>query len=626
MRLRVLLLGQGPRLAEAAAELEPALTGIARVVTASEAETRDGATPLGETTAVLLLLADREVGSLDQRILALDEDPDLAAACLVILTDQDQHNDLGATLDRDRLAALFTVPWPPGELARQVRSQLARWLRARDPADDDLQRLDAGGRALELPASELLHDLEVSEADVTTRLVDAIERALGPRPRLSVAKGTRLTVEGRSVDGVVVLLRGSVALERETRLGPLTLHHGSTGPVIGLLSLAQQRRAFFTARTTTDARVIHLSLEQLDLALATEPEVGAALAAIAITGLARRLRRAEQLQLERIELNRDLEAERAQLAATLEELEATRDELVRQARLASLGELAAGVAHELNNPVSALGRAASFVDTDVRRLLAAHPRGDELEQLITGAQQRSALPTAEERARRRVLAQAVGDERLARLLLNAGIEDGERARELLDRFPDQEELEAVVGLGSALRNLEVAAERVADLVASLRAYARPGQDLIDGVDLNGVVDDALRLVGHRLDQVEIERDYDDLPPIRAHPGELGQVVGNLVINAVEALDGPGTITIRTLQDADEVVVTVTDDGPGIDPAMLARLESPGFTTKQGTVRYGLGLGLGIVRRIIEAHGGRFELRSRPGRTVAEVRLPSGEAT
>lgn len=621
-QLRVLVLADDPDAASIVAELSPALDGVAEVVTGEH----DAPPPGGErTTALVLLLARGGADPIhvDTCIAGLDTDPDLADADVLVLTDRDRHDDLAEALDRDRVTGIFTLQWLPGSLGDQARSQVARWLRGRDPDDPRLAELDAGGRAFELPESELLRDLEVDEVAVATRLVDALERALGPRPRVVVPPGTRLTRQGASVDALQVLLRGSVALERPSRAGSLRLHHGSTGPVIGLLSLAQQRRAFFTSVATTEAEFVHVNLEQLDLALRAEPEVAAALAAIAIKGLARRLRRAEQLQLERIELNRDLEREREELTRTLQELEDTRDELVRQARLASLGELAAGVAHELNNPVAALSRAASYVIDDAGRLLS-DAASDELAELVAGARHRRPLTTAQERQVRRRIAEAVDDAEVARLLVTAGVTEPDEARRILAANDDRTRLAAAVGLGAALRNLEVASERIAELVSSLRTYARPGRDPIPGVDLHQVADDALRLVGHRLEGITVHREYAPLPPVRGHPAELGQVVTNLLTNAADAMDERGTVTIRTSAEADAVVLEVIDDGPGISDEQLQRLDEPGFTTKQGTVRFGLGLGLSIVNRIVDAHGGRFTLRSRPGRTVAEVRLPIGE--
>jgi CRP-like cAMP-binding protein len=213
--------------------------------------------------------------------------------------------------------------------------------------------------------------------------------------------GTRLTRQDLEVNGVFVVRSGAVALDRWTEVGEVRLHHRSTGPVVGLLSLAQQRRAFFTARATTEVEVLHLTVEQLDVAVHRSPAVAAALAAGAVRALAARLRRSEQLQVQKRQLNLELEHERRRLSEAYDALEAARLELVEQARFATLGELAAGVAHELNNPVAALTRAASFVGEDVRALLTDHPEADLLGEVLEAARARPPTRPADERAARR---------------------------------------------------------------------------------------------------------------------------------------------------------------------------------------------------------------------------------
>ncbi|MFP4312458.1 MAG: sensor histidine kinase, partial [Nitriliruptoraceae bacterium] len=143
------------------------------------------------------------------------------------------------------------------------------------------------------------------------------------------------------------------------------------------------------------------------------------------------------------------------------------------------------------------------------------------------------------------------------------------------------------------------------------------------VDVRRTLDDALHLVAHRLDGLEVVRDDQaELPPVQGHPGPLGQVWTNLVLNAVEALDGQGQLTLTTRAEAGQVVVRIEDDGPGIAPELLDKLFEPRFTTKQGRVRYGLGLGLAISERIVHEHGGTIRVTSEPGRTVVTVRLPA----
>ncbi|WP_052667028.1 sensor histidine kinase [Nitriliruptor alkaliphilus] len=573
---------------------------------------------------VPIVVISSDLGSVDETIAGLDRAAAFTAARTLVVTDRSAHTDLGAAVDGDRIDAVVAIPWTAGTLATHARSQVARWLRAHRPDD---QRLDAlvlsDDQRLDLPASELLADLELGPDEVAARLVAAIERVLGPRPRLRLPTGTRLTHQDHSVDGVVVVLDGHVALDRTTPVGDLRLHHDSTGPVIGLLALAQQRRAYFTARTTSEAEVVHLSLEQLDRALAEEAEVGGALAAVAIRALARRLRRSEQLQIERIELNRELDRERQRLSEALHQLEQARLELVEQARFATLGELAAGVAHELNNPTAVLHRAASYVAEDLDRVLTGHPDADVGRRVLAAARARTPRSTADERAARRELERVLGDPVLARRLTAVGIDDPDEARGLVARGEATLDLvEAAAGLGGAVQDLELASRRVGELVASLRAYARPDAEPVADVDLHAGLEDTIRLTAHRLRGIDLQRAYGQLPPVRCHPGQLDQVWTNLLVNAAEELDGSGSITIATDRpDPDHVRIRIVDDGPGIDPDVLPRVFEPRFTTKQGTVRYGLGLGLAIARRIVEHHGGSIALESRPGRTVAIVVLP-----
>ena len=340
-----------------------------------------------------------------------------------------------------------------------------------------------------------------------------------------------------------------------------------------------------------------------------------------------------------------VETERDQLAAALEELASTQARLVESARMATLGELSAGIAHELNNPVAAVSRSAEQLGDDITGLV-----DDLVDDELRGAYERGrsgadARSTSEHRRLRRALTESLGDRRLAERLLAAGIDDPASARAFLDRTSDvrvDQEIDRLARLqrvGRAVRNVETASGRIASLVSSLRAYVRgaPSEHGRDApVDLVQVAEDTLALLAHRLTDIEIERRYRGHPMVTGDTGELQQVVTNLVANAVEAMEGRGRLTVdvyATDDDStddhstdDQAVLTIGDDGPGIPPGSNERLFEPKFTTKDGRVSFGLGLGLSISRQLVERHGGTISVESEPGSTEFTVRLPLLGAT
>ena len=370
---------------------------------------------------------------------------------------------------------------------------------------------------------------------------------------------------------------------------------------------------------------------------------GEALAALLIRSLVGRLERSEILQVEKIELHAALDAERsrlekerARLAEALDALEQARLELLAQERFATLGELAAGVAHELNNPVAALERASAHEGAAVATLLASHPRGDLARAALERARNLPARSTADERALRRRLEKAVRDRETARRLVAAGVEDPGEAARLARSTADLALVEAAAGVGRGERNTVLATARIRSLVAALSAYVRPEGGAQERVDVRESVEDALRLVAHRLDHVEVVRDYSQVPLVPARAGELVQVWTNLISNAADALArgataaagstpdaplGPPTLTLSVRPQDGGVRVDVVDNGPGIAREHLDRIFEPRFTTNHGQVRYGLGLGMGLAKSVVDAHGGTITVVSRPGRTRVSVTLP-----
>ena len=582
---------------------------------------------------VLMGLVTSEVDDIDALIDRARTFPALQRMQWVVVTDKSEHRDLARCMQSCALASVLKSPWTVPLLAGQAYSTMVRYLRGCGYSDRQIRSLIADPPPFAVQGP-LLEGLDRDEREVVMELLAGVERVLGQRPRLIVPEGTQLVTQGEPVGAVYLVLDGQVSLHRDSVQGEVLAHLASSGPLIGLVSLARAEDAFFTGETATEATLVRLTTEQLQIVISEDPSIGATLTALAIRSLTRRLMRAE-----------DLEAQKEALAATLEDLRATRAELVERARFAMLGELSAGIAHELNNPVTALVRAAKHLHEDVDAALAAPATASSREAM---ARALTAPPrsTSVERALMKELLPVVGDRTLARRLVRAGIQGADGARALAQIPGGIDAYEAGARLGGSLRSVLAAGDRVIELTQSLKGYARPDAEDLKPVDVREGIDDVLRLTAHRVRGIRIDCDYEDVPPVRAHPAKLQQVWTNLIVNAAEAIEdetadllaaaeaaggvpelparGEAEALIRiTVRPTPEgVSVTIRDNGPGIDPGIVDKIMEPHFTTKAGRVRFGLGMGMSIVRSIIADHGGTLTIDSHPGSTIMRISLPA----
>ncbi len=257
-----------------------------------------------------------------------------------------------------------------------------------------------------------------------------------------------------------------------------------------------------------------------------------------------------------------------ELAETNRELRETQGQLVQSEKMASLGSLVAGIAHEINTPVGAM---TSMHDTLVRAIekLKEHLAANDKEGFE-------------------------GDKKLQKLL---GVVD---------------ESNQVIKSG---------ASRVGEIVRRLRSFARLDEAELKEVNLHEGLEDTLMLVHHEIKHhIELVKDYGDVPTLSVYPSRLNQVFLNLLNNARQAIGDEGTITIRTGVEDGKAVIAFTDDGVGIAPDDLKKVFDPGFTTKG--VGVGTGLGLSICYQIIQDHRGTIEADSSPGEgTTFTIRLP-----
>ncbi|MBF4765567.1 cyclic nucleotide-binding domain-containing protein [Nocardioides islandensis] len=312
--------------------------------------------------------------------------------------------------------------------------------------------------------------------------------------------------------------------------------------------------------------------------------------------------------------------------------------------LVTLGTLSAGLAHELNNPASAAVRTVGTMGTTLDGLLAS--LGQLAEGAITAEQflalerlRRTIEPPAATRSPMQI---SDAEEELGEWLEDHDVEDAwalaatlagagvpidwcEKAADLLPGRALQAGLSWVAGtlsVAAQLGELREATGRVSELVSAVRSYTQMDRASLQPVDVVEGLTSTLVMLGHKLkDGVEVQRDFaPDLPRIDAYAGELNQVWTNLIDNAVDAMDGVGTLRISTRAEDDAIVIEIADSGPGLSPEAESRAFDAFFTTKD--VGKGTGLGLDIARRVVvERHQGTIELVREGGETVARIRLP-----
>ena len=316
-------------------------------------------------------------------------------------------------------------------------------------------------------------------------------------------------------------------------------------------------------------------------------------------------------------------------------------------KLASLGRMAAGLAHELNNPAAAAMRASNQMADILARMqrhaldLGAVCLDDDRREWLRGFEDRC-LDDLSRGAPLDTLERSDREEAVAEWLDAEGVEDPyEHALAFVDAGIGPKDLDDLRDrLGAAavrhaapwlsttiraaenLRSISDASSRISGLVNSVKEYSYLDQAPLQEVDIRAGLDSTLTMLGHKLKGIAVKRDYaGDLPRIIAFGGELNQVWTNLIDNAADALEGHGELILQTRRDGEHIVVSIIDSGPGIPDDIKDRVFEPFFTTKP--VGKGTGLGLDVAyRTVVHRHAGDLTLTSRPGCTRFDVRLPS----
>jgi signal transduction histidine kinase len=435
------------------------------------------------------------------------------------------------------------------------------------------QHLPAADIAERLRATPLFGGLEDAQL---SRLVE-----LGQI--MDLAAGELLIVEGDEADALYVVLDGELEVTKRSGTSDIPLARVGPGALQGEIAALEGGRRLASVRAVTAAEVLRIPVEAVRALLSAGPDVALAVIRTAVGRL------------------RSLEAA-----------------LREQEKLAALGTLAAGLAHELNNPaaaalrsVSALERAVAAAEANPRPTPPPRPPAD-------AAAPRSALERADRIA---AIERLTGSSEAASALVEAGWTPESLAGVPAETLPW---LAADASVHQVLGELELAISRISEIVTAVKGYAYLDQAPVQRVDVREGLEQTLVILRHRLRDVEVRRQIaDDLPEIEAYGSELNQVWTNLIDNAIDAMDGRGTLTVRAEPEPGPegvgVRVTIADSGSGIPADVRPRLFEPFFTTKEPG--RGTGLGLHISHGVIARHGGRIEVESRPGDTRFVVSLP-----
>jgi signal transduction histidine kinase len=437
---------------------------------------------------------------------------------------------------------------------------------------------------------------------------DQIEWFLSQSQEMSIKAGETYTRQGDPADAMFVILEGELQ-GRVEFAGETFIFTTKAGEITGVLPFSRMKTFAVTGRATMDTRALRFPAAQFQELVQKMPELAKRLVGL----MSDRIR-----ETTRIEQQRD--------------------------RLAGLGKLSAGLAHELNNPASAAKRAAGLLREVMKRIKdASHELGrrdltaaqrSEIERLEASFMQQNDPPADS-------LTIADLEDQIDSLLRSHGQNDlWQLAADLARKNVKPEVLESLfanlgpqiaraalvriaasVEIGNLLNELESSTSRISDLVLAIKEYTYMDQSPVQSVDVVKGLENTLTILNYKLKRgVTVHREYEKVPLlVNSFGSELNQIWTNLIDNAIDAMNGSGDLRIRTYREDDCVVVEIADNGPGISPEVEAHIFEPFFTTKG--VGEGTGLGLDTVQRIVRKHRGSIQVTSEPGNTRFQVYLP-----
>lgn len=591
---------------------------------------------------VAMVICDNELG--DDRgvnfLVSLDQYPASKQARSVLLNDMPQLDVIMQAVNEGRLHYCLTKPWKPQELKQVLLKELTHFV-LKHPDEDWLkysQLLDHRrilNAHIERQMSRfrsgfIQHSHTLDDTTLATQVIDALHDFFASnddtRACRSYSANHILTQEGEPNNVLWFITSGEVALYKKDEHGCRhEVVRAGPGHLVGGMSFISGETSFSTGVTLCGTDVIKLDRELFNKVMNSRSELLPLFTNLLMRNFNRRLKGSIQTEM--------------RLQQTLKSLDEAYHQLIDKEKMAMLGQLVAGVAHELNNPVSAILRGSDTLKQTIGSITnttLSHENQDRGNDIMQQAMLSRPLSTSEARQRAKQLTDVLGDRQLARKAVQMGVDDDAHIREWL--LPQKGKLPEVLAewenyyqMGNFLRSINVCAQRIADLVKSLKSYARQDDESVHSVDIHEGLEDTLVIFENKLKRHQLIKDYSPLSPLHCQPIALQQVWTNLISNALDAVDEPGQIKVTTRQITlddpakQAIEVMVEDNGKGIPPEQQDKIFELNFTTKREG-NFGLGIGLSVCQQIIHQHNGSIRVESEPGLfTRMIVTLPLGEA-
>ncbi|MGK0239784.1 MAG: signal transduction histidine kinase [Candidatus Pelagisphaera sp.] len=414
-----------------------------------------------------------------------------------------------------------------------------------------------------------------------------------------------ILIEGEANDSLFLILHGEVGL----RKGPISTPSQSDwmerlgeGAFLGLNSFWTREPALADSVAITSVDCIVFDRHAFDTLLETHPLIAKDMYALFADSLSQRYRSVVAMHVEISSMSVSLTKERNRLQQALQDLEATQEQLISREKLATLGELIAGIAHEINNPLAALISSADNL-SNLLKSICGDPTN---ESLFHGGINSEYLSNEAKRQNLESVLKRVP--KLRRSLARRISSLPENLRELAcEQSSDEVALDIALQTfeaGKSMRSISLSTTRLEKLVKSLLNYGRASDGEWNRVNISDSLKDTISMLENRLKRYELNLSIEaDLPDVRGNTSELNQVWTNLLVNAMDATPVGKRIDVEVRCLQNSVIVSIADQGEGIDPEHLESVFETNFTTKKHGGSFGLGLGLSISRKIAEKHSG-----------------------